>query len=320
MMNKLLVSITFLILLTNKVDAQCFASSGNPVGGTENMGVMGKNSFRTALFYRHAYSGTYFKGDQPYDGIEAILKDATYNYAGLLTAYGLSEKLTLEAEAGYFINKTQEYYIDDVRMTGSGLSNFVISIKPGIYFNPVRNFEISGSIGANIPLSTNMQAVNHVTLPIDIQPSTGSYGVVFQSQVIKEYSFSAIRILFANRIEKYFLNNHGWEFGTIYMHSLFFSKHVDLSKHFVIEDVALKHWTFILQLRNQVKERNVKDGVTVKASGNILFYLTPQINLMLHEKWNVSVLYDVPLYQYHNEVQLGHSRGFAVSLIRDFRL
>ena len=79
---------------------QCFASAGNPVGGTQNRGTMGNNSLRLAPFYNLAYSGKYFKADKPYYGKEGALKAAYYNYAGMLAAYGLTDKFTLEAEAG----------------------------------------------------------------------------------------------------------------------------------------------------------------------------------------------------------------------------
>lgn len=48
--------------------AQCFASPGNPVGGTANMGTMQKNSVRIASNFQHSYSDTYFEGHSKYTG------------------------------------------------------------------------------------------------------------------------------------------------------------------------------------------------------------------------------------------------------------
>ena len=217
----------------------------------------------------------------------------------------------MDAEAGYFINKTQLYKIEDTKLTGRGLSNLVVSVKPRLFYNPATRFEVSCALGANIPFSTTLQQVNYVTLPIDIQPSTGSYGIVFQTYVIKENSFKASRFFFTNRIEKYFKNIHGWEFGTLYLNSVFYSK------HYVFREKRIKDWTFILQLRNQIREKNVKDDQTIFASGNVLFFLIPQVNISIQEKWNISVLTDIPLYQHYNEVQLAHNAAFAIALIRD---
>ncbi|MDD2411399.1 MAG: hypothetical protein RBS19_03445 [Bacteroidales bacterium] len=74
----------------------------------------------------------------------------------------------------------------------------------------------------------------------------------------------------------------------------------------------------ILQLKNQIKQKNIRKNNIVEASGNCSFFLSPQINLSLYDKWNLSVLIDIPIYQYYNEIQLANSYSFAFSLIRDF--
>ncbi|MDD2411398.1 MAG: hypothetical protein RBS19_03440 [Bacteroidales bacterium] len=222
--------LVILFFSTYQAKAQCFASAGNPVGGTDNMGVMEKNTLRIASFYRYSYSGKYKSGDKSYSGSSSVLNHAFFNYAGWLAGYGISDKLTIETEGGYFINKTQSYKFNDERLTGFGLSNAVISLKPRFYINRGKRIEISGALGVNIPFSREMQIVNHVTLPIDLQPSTGSYGLVFQSFFVKEDSFNANRFFLTNRIEKYFENKENYLFGTSYSTSFYFSKHYVFEK------------------------------------------------------------------------------------------
>lgn len=311
-MYRIFALIVILFFSSYQAKAQCFASAGNPVGGTANMGVMEKKTLRLAGFYRYSYSGKYMSGDKSYTGSSGILNKAFFNYAGWLAGYGVSDKLTIETEGGYFINKTQSYKFNNECLTGFGLSNAVISVKPRLYVNRDKRIEISGAVGVNIPFSKEFQVVDNVTLPVDIQPSTGSYGLVFQSFFIKEDSFNANRFFLINRIEKYFENNENYLFGSLYSTSFYFSK------HFVFEKWKLKDWTMILQLKNQIKQKNKRVNNIVEASGSCLFFLTPQINLSLYDKWNVSVLFDIPIYQHYNEVQLANSYSFAFSLIRDF--
>ena len=220
--------------------------------------------------------------------------------------------MTVETEGGYYFNKTQVYKINDQKLTGNGFSNVVLSLKPRLYYNADKRFEMSCALGTNIPFSRTLQQVDGVTLPIDLQPSTGSYGLVFQSFIIKENSFKAVRFFLATRIEKYFENKRDYLFGTLYSNSFYFSR------HFVFEKMKLKDWTIILQLKNQIKEKNIRKNQTVDASGSCLFFLVPQINLSVQEKWNISILTDIPVYQYYNEIQLGNTASFAINIIRDF--
>ncbi|HPB26209.1 MAG TPA: hypothetical protein PLB59_08605 [Bacteroidales bacterium] len=292
--------------------AQCFASAGNPVGGTANLGVMDKKTFRLGMFYRFSYSHRYLTGDKKYTGSAGILKDANFNYLGLLIGYGILDQLTVEAESGYYINKTQVYKLNNLKLKGYGLSNAVVSLKPRLYYNADKRFEISCALGANIPFAHNFQAVDGVTLPVDLQASTGSFGMVFQTFIIKEYSFEGIRFFLTNRIEKYFINKQEYLFGTMYSTSFFFSK------HFVFEKLKLKDWTFIFQLKNQIKEKNKHFRQPVDASGSVLLFVVPQVNVSINDNWNVSVMADIPVYQYYNKIQLANTCSVGLSVFRDF--
>lgn len=273
---------------------------------------MDKSTLLMTLFYRFSCSDQYFEGDKQYLGNKEVLQKASYNYFGFLSGYGLTDRLTVEAEAGYYLNKTQVYYIEDAELTGRGLSNLIISLKPQLYHHPDKRFEVSCALGANIPFSTKMQQVHGVTLPINVQPSIGSYGLVFQSFLIKENSFRATRFFWVGRVEKYFENREDYKPGTLYLNSLIFSK------HFVFEQWKLKDWTFILQLRNQIKERDFLSNQVMGSTGNFLLFLIPQVNLTIREHWNVSALVDIPVYRYYNGIQLANKSSFVLTLIRDF--
>lgn len=273
---------------------------------------MNKNTLRVGAFYRFAYSNKYLEGYKRYKGNSGILKFAYYNYVGWLVGYGITEKLTIETEGGYFINKTQVYKIENTHLTGNGFSNAVISLKPRLYYHADKRFELSCALGASIPFTSKFQQVDGVTLPIDLQSSTGSFGLVSQVFIIKENSFKGMRFFLTNRIEKYFKNKQDYLFGTLYTTSFFFSK------HFVFEKLKLKDWTLIIQLKNQIKERNVRDGKLVDASGSCLFFIGPQVNMSINDKWNISVMADIPVFQYYHGIQLANTCAVGVSLIRDF--
>lgn len=308
-------SIIFLLILSEQIiEAQCCASHGNPIGGTVNIGLLDKNIFRIASFYRISYSDKYFIGDKLYTGEIGTLKRAVYNYIGLLVGYGITDKISFGLETGYFINKTHVYKINNESVSSHGLSDIVISFRPKIYHNSDKQIEINCALGPNIPFSRNLQRIDGVTLSRDLQPSTGSFGLVFQSNIIKEDSFRSLNFLLVNRIEKYFENKQHYIYGNTFSNSLYFSK------FFPIANPELKGLTAILQLKNQIREKNIKEGQFVDASGSCLFFLIPQINLSIKDNWNFFILSDIPIYQYYNEIQFSKNTSFAVGIIKDYSL
>jgi hypothetical protein len=276
-----------------------------------------KKVLRFASFYRHSYSDKYLEGSQPAIG---TLDNALYNYTGGLFGYGLTNNITLEAEIGYFINKTKNYKGMDLSQVAQGFSNAVFSLKFPIYQDMEKRFEFSTSLGLKVPLARKAIWENNVELPIDIQPSTGSYGLVIQTYIIKEKPFEALRFFLVNRIETNFKNSKGffdqetqYRFGHILSTSAFVTKHL----HFRYEWLT-ENWTAIIQVRNEIKAKNKKNGEWVGASGSYAFYVAPQLNYTIKEKWNLSVLVDIPVYQHYNEVQLAAKYAVVFNLTRDF--
>jgi hypothetical protein len=308
----------FLLMLISSfnAEAQCFASAGNPVGGSANLGVMEKSSLRVIAFHRYHYASRYFQGDQLYEGVGRLYGSARYNYLGTLLAYGITPKLTTEIETGYFINKSTFNLSDGLYEKGYGLSNALISLKYALYQNQDKHFEITGAGGVLVPYSKEFQRVNGILLSEDVQPSMAAYGLVFQTYVIKQNSFKSVRYFWVTRYEKNFRNPKGVVYGSAFNTSLFFSR------HFVFGQGAFKDWTMIAQFRYQEKLQNVNEltGLTVAASGNRLVLFAPQVNCSIKEKWNVSLMCEIPVYQYYHSIQLGADYAVLINLAREFKL
>ncbi len=287
------------------VFSQCL-SSVNPVGGTANLLVLEKHSVRFISFYKHNTGNQYYHQNKPSDF--DLINRAFYNYLGLIAAYGLTNKLTFETEAGYFINKTQKYNLSpSYTLRGYGFSNAVISAKYGLYTNNVKRLYYSVAVGAKLPFTTDPQIVDGVELPLEVQPTIGCYGLVIQSFFIKENSFKGLRFFITNRIEVNTANKQNYRPGTSVFTSFFLSKH--LMSHWLPGD-----WTTIIQLRNEFRAKDKLCCGFKEASGGVLFFVSPQINYSIKEKWNVSFMFDYPVYQHFNGTQLGTKYGFTLSL------
>ncbi len=288
--------------------SQCF-SSANPVGGSSNLLVLDKKTFRFVGYYRHAYSNRYFEGSSKSDFNQ--VNTADYNYGGVILAFGIFQKLTLETEWGYFFNKTYHFNVPaHTDLSGRGFYNTVVSGKFRILTDYVHRFYISGSAGAKIPLSLNSKVKDGITLPVDLQPSTNAFGSVLQLFFVKENSESGMRYFLISRFEYNLPNRNDYQLGKAFMTSLFVSKH--FPDHWLPGD-----WTAIIQLRNETRTKNRREGDMEVSTGGSVFLLSPQVNYSIQEKWNVSFIFDIPAYQYLNGTQLAYNYAFTINLSRD---
>jgi len=294
-----------------KLPAQCL-SSVSPVGGTSNLMVQEKNTLHVISFYKFNYGNQYFEKDHHADF--DLIKAANYNYVGSILGYGITEKVTLESEFGYFINKTQIYDIEpSYTLRGYGFSNAIVSLKSGLYSNHVRRVYFSASLGAKIPFSTRPKVIDGVELPIELQPTIGAYGMVIQSFFIKENSGKGLRYFITNRVEVNFPNKQDYHQGTAVFTSFFISKHIMSPK-------IKGDWTLILQVRNEFRARDKRECCFRESTGGTLFYISPQINYSIKELWNISTLFEIPCYQYFNGTQLGTCFGITCSVSRMINL
>jgi len=299
----------FVCLLPGK--AQCL-SSANPVGGIENLMTLEKKTLRFISFYKYGQTRHYFEGNQPSDF--NLISKAYYNYLSLMAGHGFGKRLTVEAELGYYINKSQVYNIDPPHtLTGRGFSNIKIIGKYNILQNHVKRAYYTAGIGARIPCSTTPKYVDNIELPTELQPTLGSYGFIFHSAFVKEYPASGLRIFITNRIETGLPNKDDYQLGTVFFNSLFISKHLMSSR-------LRNDWTAIFQLRNEVRMPDKISAVAKEASGSCLLYLVPQINYVHREKWNISALIDIPLYQKFRGIQLSAGVGFTLVFTRSIKI
>jgi len=309
-LNKLNILIPYLFISVYGY-SQCL-SSVNPVGGTESLLVLEKNAVRIISFYKYGHGNQYYTKDKKTDF--NLIEKAYYNYYSLLVDYGISNKLTLEAEAGYYFNKTQIFNVEPkYTLTGKGLSNLVVMAKTNVYTNHVKRIYFAVASGPKIPFARQPQKENNVLLPTDLQPTQGAYGLVVNSTFVKENSEKGLRFFVTNRIEINSRNKSNYLQGTSIFTSAYLSKHLMFS--------WLKgDWTTILQLRNEIRTKDKNSTHNIESSGGTLFFLVPQLNYMIFKHWSLSAMIDFPVYQYFNGTQMGSLPGLTISLSRAFKI
>lgn len=301
----------FLFILVSIISAQSAysqcCSTGSPVGASVYVGVLNENSLRLIAYYRHNYSDTYYEGTLITD--ENIpLNSSNYNFSGLAIGYGISKRLTIETDLGYFFNKTQDFKIIDYSEKGYGLSTGGLTFKYGAFVEPAKQFELTFGAGVRFPLSPDPLVVDGVQLSRDVQPSTNAFAVSGMLFLSKGLPSAKMRLFSINRYDHNFEDKLGYKYSDILINSVFVSRQI------------VKYFLGIVQLRSEYKWHDTDKGEIRPNTGNFLLILSPQLNYAIAGKWNVSVLTDIPVYKNYKGKQLTPKYSFAVGLTRDFNL
>ena len=157
--NYLLVNIIVLICFSEKAYNQCACMGGapvggfTPVGGTTNIGILRKGNLRVLSFFSYSNGDKYYYRDSPLDS--GLVRSFNSSYTGLLIGYGIFEDFTIDAEFGFFINKSQDF--GSYTLSGSGFSHTTIYGKYNVYSSRANEWEWTIGLGGKIPLNFNNQ-------------------------------------------------------------------------------------------------------------------------------------------------------------------
>jgi hypothetical protein len=296
----------FLLTTLNQSFSQC-CSTGSPVGASVYVGVLNENSLRTIAYYRHNSAHTYYSGTEVND-VNDQLESSNYNFMGFAFGYGITKRMTVETDLGYFFNKTQVFKSIDFTEKGYGLSTGGLTLKYGALVKPMKHFELTLGGGVRYPFSNKPQMTDGVQLSRDVQPSTNAVALSGMIFINKGFPDLNLRVFSINRFDHNFEDKLNYKYGDMLMNSIFVSKQI------------VKYFMGILQFRSEVRWHDQDDKNKRTNTGNLLLWLSPQLNYAVSGKWNISLMCDIPVYKDYNGKQLTPAYSFAVGLTRDFDL
>jgi hypothetical protein len=280
---------------------------GSPAGASTYVGVLAKNHLRFIAFYRHNYLDTYYEGNKPSE-LPSLLKKSYYDFAGITVSYGITKRLTLDADIGYFINKTQVYDVEaDNIVRGYGLSNGSFTFKYGAYIKPQKQIELTFGLGVKYPFSGQPLYVNGTRLAVDLQPSSNAFGLSGHIIFSKDFPKITLRLMSVNKYEYNFANPDHYQFGSSIVNSVFLSKKI------------VKNLFGVLQVRNEYRFKDYTEEFEANTGGEVMI-LSAQISYSLFYKWHIAGLFDYPFLKNYNGRQLTSKYSFAFSLTRDLNL
>ncbi len=290
----------FILWCSSNVYSQC--CSAHPVVGSTNIGLLSKNTLRVIGFYQYSFSDTYFEGDKKRTDIH-YLRYSLYSYLGNIISYGVSRKITVDLETGYYLKKAE--LTDAMRkIETQGWNNGIFSVKLGIIKKPT--FECTLGGGLKFPFTQRLKEMDGRSLSISLQPSTNAFGAVALLFLQKHFPEKKLRIFLIHRSE--ILNGYN---AIYYMKGSAFFTSVFLSQSFN------PHWSILAQIKNEYRTRDYYyDKALIGTGGNLLF-LSPQINYSIKE-FNFSLLFDIPVYKMVNEIQITSRYAFSFICTKDF--
>jgi hypothetical protein len=289
------------ITLTFYTYAQC-CGGGAHIGGNIYLGTLGKGYLQLNANYRQAYSEGYMENDWNSDF--KFVKNAGSRHTGVQVGYGLTKKITLDFETGYFINRTQNFEIGpySFSQTGYGLSSLTLAGRFNVFKLKESEIEWTAGAGVRIPWSKERQMENGVELSEDVQPNNGSYGLVFRSFLAKEFDDIHANIFLINSVSINTTNDKQYREGNTYISTLLYGQQI------------VHNLTGIIQIRNEIRDRAMRYGSEVFSSGGFRFTFVPQLNYTIQNKYNIAIIYEQPIYRYYNGIQLKDRYAFSVNL------
>ncbi len=308
-MVKRLVFVSLVLpLFYNNLNAQC-CSAGNPFFyGAQSS--LGKNDFEFLIGYKYSTSTSYYEGTQPIS-IEFIDK-AYFNYANFQIQYGITERLSVQTDLGYFINKTEIYSMSGWdNQSGYGLGDLMLTVRYLAYKNYVHKISVTPSIGVKFPVGVFDQEVNHVKLPITLQPSSGSF----------KYSLN----LYVNKGFKNPRWNLGfwcsYEYAQLIDSKNFYYNYGDLFMLSIIGSYRIGKVNLGIELRNDNRAKSHRENnQIVESSGYNIFYVIPHISYSFTQNWMVATDIDIPVFRNYNGIQLANTYAVAFRVTYNLNL
>lgn len=285
-----------------------YCTAGNPIS-TDGTSELSKGILSVGLFYQHSLSDTYYEGAKMSD---FTYKSAYYDYIAFRLSYNVSDRFNVSSENGYFQRKGDIFINSGFSRYARGLGDLNLSFRylafsdNGLKFLPYFTIKL--------PVGEFDQVYNNVVLPIDLQPSSGSYRFnpglfLFKSFEKSDFSFylnvtfEASKVIETERTQSF-------KYGNLLIGILF-------GVYTLSDDVILT-----LELRNQFRQKSANIEDELDASGGFLLMTVPRLNYKI-QNFNVFISSEHPIYRNLNDVgfpQLGNKYAISIGVTKKFNL
>lgn len=304
----------------------CSGGSASPVAGGTSQGVLNDRQVEIASNYQLYSSNRFFAQDR--DTV-AMFSNLSSNYTYFRFAYGVSPKLTMSLESGYYINKTMIGLDKKDVIKTSGIADLIIFPRYQVYYNCTENkkTEFTVGLGYKMPIGSHDDSTVFYTDPLSgknyyqtapptVQLTNGANDFILYSFFFNSFLKKNFRV-FANSIYVHKgWNSLGQKFGDYASLSVFFGK------------TFFKRMGVTVQLKGEYISKMKTDklvdmiayyNVYPQSTGSRNVFIAPQISYS-YKALTVYAMSEIPVYQYVNGSQVGSQYQFTSGISYKFGL
>lgn len=311
MKNFILIFISFCVSQFVEAQGCCSGGSASPVAGGTSQGVLNEKQFEFAINHQWMSSSVFYAKDKD---TMPMFKNLSSEMLYSRFAYGLTPKLTISLESGYFIKKQIIEFDNKEPKRTSGFSDLIIFPRYQVYYgcSEKKKTEFTIGLGYKMPIgSHNDSSVIYAdpetfqkyyqVSPPTIQLSNGSNDFIFYSFFFNNYLKHNFRI-FANSIYvRKGWNSLGQKFGDYASVSLFIGK--TFFKRIGITTQIKGEWVGKMQT-DELVDMIAFYNVYPESTGLRSVFIVPQVSFS-YKSLTCFILSEIPIYQYVNGSQVG---------------
>lgn len=316
------------------LQSQCCSAGGGGAGalsGNFAQGMSLKNQWDFNLNYQHTSTTKFMKGDSAisaadYHALAAnnYLHGYNNNFLFGRLSYGVTDKLTLSVESGYYLNKTEEkrnYLVNTANSTG--LSDLTIFPRYNVLHkkNPLSFTDVNVGMGIKLPVGSYNDSIlvfSDTATGTDwydikspaIQLSSGSNDFMFVTTASHRFILQQMTLLFSLFYINKGYNPDGGKFGDYLSASLFVTKTI-LPK---LVGVAQFKGEFVGQKVNPPNYQFVSASDMAENSGSKKFIFSPSLSYSFDMGITLFAFTEIPLYQHLNGIQLASQTNFVAGI------
>lgn len=298
------------ILLSVKTYSQCCAAgSGSPIAGDASQGVLQDRQLEINTNFQYIATEKFLTGDSP---APDFLKKYYSNYNYLRLAYGITKKLTLSVESGYYFSKTQ-VHLNSEKAGSSGIGDLIIFPRYNVYNHTeeCKRVELTLGLGLKIPIGKYNDSIGqvepfsgttyYVTLPPAVQPTTGSNDFIFYLFAFRGFPDHNFNVFVNSIYVKKGWNPLGEKFGNYASIGLFAGK--TLYKKLGILFQVKGEWIDKMKF-NEDTYLMGSLNYDVASTGSKKIFLVPQVNYTFGRSVTLYAFSEFPIYQYVTGTQI----------------
>lgn len=301
--------LTSLSFATKSFGQCCAGGSGSPIVGASSMSVLQKNQIELNTNFQYIQTDQFYFGDQLSSSSTFDSYSSIYEYFKL--SYGLTKRLTMSIESGYYINK-KEIGKDNDEVSSyesQGFGDLILFPRYSVFNISGSNSktELSLGLGIKIPLGgyndekawiEPFSGQTYYTVkPTAVQLSSGATDIIYYTLIAHSFIKQKLRV-FANGlfIRKGF-NPNGEKLGDFGSFSISVSK--TFYRYFQLSFQSRYEWTDQMIINEEILMFGRPSNYSPNATGYKKFFVVPQITYSRND-FSIYVSTDLPIYQFLN--------------------